>query len=131
MKSAIIHIAIGLSAFLGGAVCAVYVLIQLDLELDRQLDMLRFSQDFSPEIDVAMHLNQIQAVREGNTDWLIMLNCMQMAHQLKHVNPQIFEAQKRADVEALVQEAHETFQKLNKQGLCGSPVTEETNQGAP
>ena len=95
MKSALIHLAIGISAFLGGAVCAVYVLMQLDLELDRQLDMLRFFQDSAPEVDVAVHLHQIEAALDGNTDWLILWNCMQMSHKVQHVNPQIFEGQRR------------------------------------
>ena len=127
MKAALIHIAIGVAAFLGGAVCAVYVLMELDLEIDRQLDMLRFSSDFAPEIDVATHLYQIQAAQEERIEWLIMSNCVRMSHQLKLVNPQIFEGQRRDDVEALVEEAYETFQELNKQGLCGAPLREGAN----
>ena len=131
MRAALIHLALGLFAFLGGAVGAVFVLMQFDLELDRQLDMLRFGQDFAPEIDVAMNLHQIQAAQEGNTDWLIMWNCWQMSQHLRHVNPQIFDGEKRASVEDLIEKAHRKFQELNEQQLCGSPVTEELNQSEP
>jgi len=118
MKKILIHLSIGVSAFLAGSIAAVFLANVIGTELDEEIALSQFDPHFLPEIEIGVSLIHIEALERGDLEWIETFHCWRLGTYLQHLRPEEFDDDRREEANARMNEAMDTYRRLQAEGRC-------------
>jgi len=119
MKVIVNLLAILLASAIGGIVGTFAAFQIFEEKADEHVSRIASDYLGYPQGDMALYIGNINATEDGNTDAVLLLNCVLLRGKIAHIHPDLeANLERREELEKLRENAKEIVAKLTEKGLC-------------